>query len=237
MLSIDDLYLTHEMQSKLADANPTNPLIQHRGQPSTHDLPLALSLLSDLRNTKVSQIPSYDKSACNGQGDRMPKETWQVVNQTEQPVTKVVILEGWCVGFQALSEYELRSKWESAVRQAETGDYQGRLGLNRLEDVKFINDALRGYDKLTDQLDALIYLDAADPRYVYQWREEQERELRERKGSGMTDEQVQRFVDGYYPAYELFTDGLRAGRLDGNQRRQLRLVINKEREIQDLITL
>ena len=180
-------------------------------------------------------MPSFDKSLHNGQGDRMPKDTWQLVNQSGRPPTKVVILEGWCIGFYALSEQKLRDKWETAVEQAKKGGYPGRLGLNRLEDVEFINDALREYGRLMDQLDALIYLDAADPRYVYRWREQQERELRERTGTGMTDEQVQHFVDGYYPAYELYTDGLRASVLKGDGGRNLRLVINEEREMQELV--
>ncbi len=237
VLSIDDLYLTHELQSDLAASHPTNPLIQHRGQPSTHDLPLALSLFCDLRNAKETLIPSYDKSAHNGQGDRAPKDTWQVVNRKGQPAAKVVIFEGWCVGFRALSERELKTRWESAMRQAGEGDYDGRLGLNNLEDISFVNEALRKYDQLTDQLDGLIHLDAAHPNFVYDWREQQERMLREIRGSGMTDEQVRHFVDGYYPAYELFTDRLRAGIFDGVRGRQLRLVIGKDRGVKESVLM
>src|ERR1700761_9649954 len=39
VFSLDDLYLTHEDQVALAQAHPDNPLLQHRGQPSTHDIP------------------------------------------------------------------------------------------------------------------------------------------------------------------------------------------------------
>ena len=38
--------------------------------------------------------------------------------------------------------------------------------------------------------------DAEDTLYVYQWRQEQEKKLRNEKGAGMTDEQVISFVDG-----------------------------------------
>ena len=208
--------------------------MQHRGQPPTHDLPLALSCFSDLRNKKETLIPSYDKSAYNGQGERTPKDAWQVVNRKGQPVTEVVIFEGWCVGFRALPEQDLKNKWAIAVRQREEGRHRGKLGLNRLEDVACINQALKEYDQLTDQLDALIHLDAADPRFVYRWREQQEIALRESKGAGMTVEQVQQFVDGYYPAYELYVDGLRTGTLKGLKGRQLRLVIGEDRKVQKL---
>jgi len=237
VLSIDDFYLPHNLQARLAAAHPDNPLVQHRGQPSTHDLPLALSLFSDLLDGKETKIPSYDKSAYNGQGDRVPEEKWKVANQKGQPIPKVVIFDGWCVGFRAASSAELERKWASAVRQREQGVYHGRLGYNRQIDVEFVNEALKGYDELTDQLDALIHLDAADPLFVYQWRGQQEKALREAKGSGMTDEQVKKFVDGYYPAYELFTDRLRAGAFEGTNGKQLRLVIGEDRGIKDVVML
>ena len=196
MLSIDDLYLTHEMQSELAASHPSNPLIQSRGQPSTHDLPLALSLFSDLQHGKATKIPSYDKSAYGGQGDRLLEKEWEEVNRDKGRKTEVVIFEGWCVGFRALSRNDLVRKWEGAVEEREKGDYLGRLGWNKLEDVEFVNEALRRYDQLTNQLDALIHLDAEDPMFVYEWRSQSERNLRETKGSGMTHEQVIDFVSG-----------------------------------------
>jgi pantothenate kinase-related protein Tda10 len=51
-------------------------------------------------------------------------------------------------------------------------------------------------DSGKSQLDAFIHIDALDPQYVYNWRLEQEAGLRAMKGSGMTDEQVKKFVDG-----------------------------------------
>ena len=196
MLSIDDFYLTHDLQSKHADSNPSNPLIQHRGQPSTHDLPLALTVLSNLQQHRWTQIPRYDKSAYSGQGDRASKAEWAEVDPKIGQETQVVIFEGWCLGFRALPREKLVRKWEGAVRQREKGNYTGRLGWNRLEDVDFLNEALRQYDQLTDQLDALIHLDAEDPMFVYEWRAQSERDLRETKGSGMTDEEVVGFVNG-----------------------------------------
>ncbi|EEH44995.2 uncharacterized protein PADG_08653 [Paracoccidioides brasiliensis Pb18] len=205
--SLDDIYLNHTDQLRLAASHPSNPLLQHRGQPSTHDIPLGKWIFSSLRRGLPTKIPAYDKSAFNGQGDRIPESRWEIVNDVsagQRPV-KVVIFEGWCVGFRARPEEEIRKVWEYAVQQCKQDlvGYRGRLGYVRFEDVKVINDALRGYDAFTD--------DAEDTHFVYDWRQEQEQNLIAVKGSGMTVEQVNKFVDGYYPSYELFTKTLRKG--------------------------
>ena len=150
-LSLDDIYLTHDDQVALAQAHPSNPLLQHRGQPSTHDLALGEQVFESLRAGRPTAIPQYDKSAFAGQGDRVPQSQWQVVNGDGQEKVKVVIFEGWCVGFRAWDDKTLREKWEAAVRLKEQdSNYNGRLGHVKFEDVKAVNDALRKYDNLTE---------------------------------------------------------------------------------------
>ncbi|EPS30724.1 hypothetical protein POX_b02273 [Penicillium oxalicum] len=243
-LSLDDIYLTHADQLALAKAHPTNPLLQHRGQPSTHDLALGEQVFASLAAEQPTVIPQYDKSAFSGQGDRVPESQWTTVNANDEKKVKVIIFEGWCVGFRACDTQTLRAKWESAVRQKESGNYQGRLGHMKFEDIQTVNEALRRYDVLTDKLDALIHIDAQDLRFVYEWRQEQERTLRAAKGNGMTEEQVNHFVDGYYPSYELFTESLREGVFKPRagsatssewQGRQLRLVVNRNRRVEKVI--
>ncbi|GIK07831.1 hypothetical protein Aspvir_003500 [Aspergillus viridinutans] len=244
-ISLDDFYLTHGQQQTLARSFPSNPLLQHRGQPATHDLPLAEKVFESLRAGRPTAIPQYDKSAYSGQGDRVPESQWETVNGDGQEKIKVVIFEGWCVGFRALDDEVLRGKWEAAVRQKDQGDYNGRLGHVKFEDVKAVNDALRKYDVLTDRLDALVHIDAQDLHFVYDWRQEQERTLRATKGTGMTEEQVSHFVDGYYPSYELFSETLREGAFKPAsnstgtdwQGRQLRLIVSKERRVQEVIEI
>ncbi|CAI7604143.1 unnamed protein product [Penicillium discolor] len=247
-LSLDDIYLDHADQVALAQSHPSNPLLQHRGQPSTHDLALGEEVFASLAAERPTAIPQYDKSAFEGRGDRVPKSQWKVVNEEGQDKVKVVIFEGWCVGFRAWDDQTLRAKWEAAVRQKETGKYDGRLGHVNFEDVKAVNDSLKRYDILTDKLDALIHIDAEDPHFVYEWRQEQERTLRAAKGTGMTEEQVKHFVDGYYPSYELFTETLRDGafkpaphNLSASssdwQGRQLCLVVDRNRRVQEVIKI
>lgn len=159
-LSLDDLYLTHGDQEALAQTHPTNPLLQHRGQPSTHDLALGEKVFASLAAERPTAIPQYDKSAFAGQGDRVPESQWEVVNAEGQDKVKVVIFEGWCVGFRACDEKTLREKWEAAVRQKESGDYQGRLGHVRYNDVLTVNESLKQYDTLTEWVMARLLEDS-----------------------------------------------------------------------------
>ncbi|RMZ76634.1 hypothetical protein DV738_g4841, partial [Chaetothyriales sp. CBS 135597] len=216
VFSLDDLYLTHAEQVSLAAANPNNPLLQHRGQPGTHDIPLLLSIFEDLWHNRPTRIPVYDKSRFSGQGDRAPESEWQSVNTDPAHPVRVVLFEGWCVGFQPLTADQLATAHAAAVRDATTQkqpqSYQGQLGYHSLASLTAINDALAQYRQIWSYFDIFIHLDAADPLSVYQWRLEQEATTRRVTGrAGMSDEQVKKFVDGYYPSYELYTRALRKG--------------------------
>ncbi|TPX22213.1 hypothetical protein DIZ76_014079 [Coccidioides immitis] len=252
--SLDDIYLTHESQLRLAASHPNNPLLQHRGQPSTHDISLGKQVFDSLRKGLPTKIPTYDKSAFKGQGDRLPEDRWEVVNDVENGgrKAKVVIFEGWCLGFRARLPDDIRTAWENAVQQKATGTYDGQLANVKLEDVLAVNEALKGYDAFTDQLDAFIHIDAEDTHYVYDWRQEQERTLLATKGTGMTPDQVTQFVNGYYPSYELFTPALRNGVFNpagralcpGNEHsalswkgKQLRLIVDRQRRVSKAITI
>ncbi|EGD89379.2 hypothetical protein H112_02999 [Trichophyton rubrum D6] len=245
--SLDDIYLTHNDQRHLAATYPSNPLLQHRGQPSTHDIPLGSKVFDSLRRNQLTKIPSYDKSAFNGQGDRAPEDTWEIVNDTHngQPLIKVVIFEGWCVGFRSRPETEIQAEWEDAVRRREQDDtYNGQLGHVKLEDVMTINDSLKEYDTFTSQLDAFIHIDAEDTHNVYYWRQQQEQTLLATKGKGMTSDQVTKFVNGYYPSYELYTNQLRKGVFRPAEKgdedwkgRQLRLIVDKQRRVKEVLTM
>lgn len=89
---------------------------------------------------------------------------------------------------------------------------------------------------ITDSFDAFIHIDAERTEYVYEWRLEQEAAMRREKGRGMSDEEVVKFVDGYYPAYELFEEGVRKGVL-GERGRQLRLVVGRNRRVKEVIEI
>lgn len=133
-----------------------------------------------------------------------------------------MILEGWLVGFRPLSPQDLEAKYISSEK----------LHVHKPEHLALINSSLAGYQPVWDSFDTFIYIDAADTRWVYEWRKQQERQLKHETGEGMTDAQVDRFVDAYYPAYELYLDGVRAGVFQGRKAGcQLRLVVDEQRRV------
>jgi D-glycerate 3-kinase len=152
---LDDFYLRHADQVALASAHPDNNLVQHRGQPSTHDLDLLESVLSSLREGRLTKLPAYDKSLHNGAGDRTDTTTWEEVNRPQDPPVDVVIFEGWCVGFRSISEADLVMKWNEAV-EAIAGDAHGRateemkrsqVARTKKDHLMFVNEALKKYEK------------------------------------------------------------------------------------------
>ncbi|KAI0023663.1 P-loop containing nucleoside triphosphate hydrolase protein [Xylariomycetidae sp. FL0641] len=227
VVSIDDFYLRHEDQNALAASQPDNKLVQVRGQPGTHDMELASQFFAALCAGQPAKVPQYDKSAHGGRGDRVPEEQWELVNGPGRAKVRVVLVEGWCVGFQPLEPGEVEARWKGPSRT---------LQQHQLEHLLFVNEKLGRYRTITDLFDAFVYLDAVDTEYVYQWRLQQEAALREAKGTGMTDEGVVRFVDAYYPSYELFSDKLRKGLFD-SPGRQLRLVVGKDRRVKQTVRI
>lgn len=161
LLSIDDLYLPHAKLAELARSQPRNPLWQGRGQPGTHDVELGVSILAALKDgTSKVELPRFDKSLHDGQGDRLPMDGSGVVVEQPPPVD-VVILEGWCVGFYPITQGELDNRWDGIWREE-----RDRLGLPGdtlcgKRDVERVNKALVQYGQLWDFFDTFIQVGAA----------------------------------------------------------------------------
>ncbi|KAM0512043.1 hypothetical protein ACHAPE_009287 [Trichoderma viride] len=228
--SIDDFYLTHEDQVALARANPDNALWQVRGEPGTHDIPLLKSVFSSLLRHEATLLPQYDKALFSGQGDRLPPSSWTPINSSSNsPPLQVIILEGWCVGFRPIAPSAITAKHASPSRT---------LHQHRLEHLLAINEKLKEYDQVTDMFGAFLHIDSENIEYVYDWRQEQEEHLRLARGdpnAGMTKEQVVKFVDAYYPAYELYSEGLRNGLLPGRPGAQLRMIVGRDRKVKQVV--
>ncbi|PVI07918.1 D-glycerate 3-kinase-like protein [Periconia macrospinosa] len=229
-VSLDDFYKTHSDLIARREQDPSNKLYRTRGQPGTHDEKLAAQFFQDLKSYRGDgelKIPSFDKSKFNGEGDRAAKEDWPTMNRKPD----VVVFEGWCVGFRPLSAEAVREKHQLALA--------GKLPVNtpakhQVEHLLEVNECLRRYCEAfmgPQHFDFMIHIDTDSLRNVYKWRLEQEHKLIAAKGTGMSDDQVAAFIDGYMPGYELYLEGLRGGFFDGGDGRQIRVLLDIERAV------
>ena len=214
-ISLDDFYETHLERQELRKQHPSNKLLNVRGQPGTHDTALASWFFSQFSATEPDtstaeiELPIFDKSLHNGDGDRLPRSEWRVIPR--EPPIQVIVFEGWCVGFTPLKLEEIEIKWNQAkesrvssgTKQASetTPNVESRYSIttladHSLDDLSFINRQLTTYHERfmgPEHFDFMVHLDTLDLRNVYIWRSEQERKLRESRGMGMTDSQVIEF--------------------------------------------
>lgn len=208
-LSIDDLYLTYTERQQLQQADPR---LIWRGPPGTHDVQLGLKVLEDcLKNnhTEPILIPRFDKSLFAGAGDRI----------TPEPVEKVDLLlfEGWFLGVQPIAD----SQFESPPVPIITS-----------QDLQFAKDnnlRLQEYLPLWAKLDRLIVLYPTDYRLSKQWRIEAEHKMIAQGKTGMSDAEIDRFVEYFWKSLhpELFITPL----IDNPQLTDLVIEINRDRSL------
>jgi D-glycerate 3-kinase len=149
LVSIDDLYLSHPELVRVANNHPHNPLLQGRGLPGTHDVPLGIKILNSLRRINepdaqgTVSIPIFDKGLHSGRGDRIERAT--LVNRP----LDVIIVEGWCTGFYPISAETIDERYASSRSPRSSFAY-------RKEDVHEINELLRPYVDWWSAFDTLI---------------------------------------------------------------------------------
>ena len=185
-LSIDDFYLTRPEQVALAAKYQSNPYLQQRGYPGTHDLNLGANVLKALRMLPVGRsmkIPGYDRFANNGQGDRLPESNWCVVTGP----LHLIVLEGWMLGFTRIADELLYD-----------------------EHFLVINEKIAAYEAWHSLLDGFIWLEPDDPLFVREWRVEAEERSRADGKTGMLPQRVKAFIEMFLPAYATYIPGLRA---------------------------
>ncbi len=181
-LSLDDLYLMRAAREELARS--VHPLLRTRGVPGTHDIPLGLGVVAALDRGEAAALPRFDKA----RDDRLPPASWD-----RAPVgTELVILEGWCVGARPQAPAALAEPVNALEARSDPHGVWRR----------FANDALAGpYQRLFARIDVLVLLAAPSFDVVFDWRLQQEAELRERAGPdapGLMDAAgVARFIQHY----------------------------------------
>ncbi len=196
-LSLDDLYKTYADRQQLQKADPR---LIWRGPPGTHDIDLGISVLDKLRGSQTRElaavdnlkieIPRFDKSAYGGAGDRSQPEIICAAD--------IVLFEGWFVGVNPVADGRLNEFLATAP-----------FPISTEADCQFARDMnakLHDYLPLWNRLDRLMVLYPRDYRLSQVWRNQAEREMIAQGKSGMSESEINRFVEYFWKALhpELF---------------------------------
>jgi D-glycerate 3-kinase len=187
-LSLDDLYKTYSDRLALSQQDPR---LIWRGPPGTHDINLGLSVLDQIRqgNNPVT-VPRFDKSAYSGAGDRTTPE---IVTNID-----IVLFEGWFVGVLPIDPQAFATAPPPIITDADRAF------------ARDMNHQLQAYLPLWQRLDSLIALDPSDYRCSLEWRKQAERKMIAAGQSGMSDTQIEEFVNYFWRSLhpELFIKSL-----------------------------
>ncbi|PSB43726.1 glycerate kinase [filamentous cyanobacterium Phorm 6] len=214
-ISLDDLYKTYADRQKLQKADPR---LIWRGPPGTHDIDLGIAVLDKLRGSQTSElaavdnlksdfpktdiiknieIPRFDKSAWGGAGDRTQPE---IICGAD-----IVLFEGWFVGMNPITDATLNEFLATAP-----------FPISTEADCQFARDMnakLHDYLPLWNRLDRLMVLYPRDYRVSQVWRNQAEREMMAQGKSGMSEAEINRFVEYFWKALhpELFMQSMLEG--------------------------
>lgn len=173
VLSLDDYYLPRTERLELA--RRAHPLFETRGPPGTHDVALCREQMATLARGGDVEIPVFDKGRDDRVGTRRVSGTFDLI-----------VLEGWCVGAEAVDEASLAAPVNALERESDP-DGSWRRHANR--------ELGAGYAALWAELDQLVFLRAPDLAAVRRWRLEQEAERPAAQRLSATA--IDRFVQHY----------------------------------------
>ena len=181
ILSLDDLYLSHDRRAALA--RDVHPLFAVRGVPGTHDVARGLALLEAVKAGRGATLPRFDKAT----DDPAPETEWP---RHDGPLD-VLVFEGWCIGARPQDPAALVEPVNALEAECDPDGVWRR----------HVNAALAGpYADLFARIDRLVLLAAPGFEVVERWRVQQEQDLRALAPQGarvMSDAEVATFIQHY----------------------------------------
>lgn len=185
--SIDDFYTSYAARKRLAKKYPENKFYQiSRGLPGTHRVNDLLKVLKSLQAGKPTTLPVFDKSLHQAAGD-ISKKTISVTKRQD-----FVLFEGWCVGIPLVSS-------AAFIRYCQKGGILLKKIDPLLVDHKVVLQFIKEYQPLWKYLHYLVILQPTSLELHKKWRLQQERELKQKTGKGMTKKEIGEFVEPYLP--------------------------------------
>ncbi|MBU7583206.1 MAG: glycerate kinase [Nostoc sp. TH1S01] len=174
--SLDDLYKTYSDRLALLQQDPR---LIWRGPPGTHDIDLGLNVLDQIRQGETSvTVTRFDKSLHAGAGDRTTPE---IVTNID-----IVLFEGWFVGVQPIDSKVFDIPPPPIITDADKAF------------ARDMNEQLSNYLPLWERLDSLILLYPTDYRSSLEWRKQAEQQMVATGKSGMSDAQIEEFVNYFW---------------------------------------
>lgn len=127
------------------------------------------------------QVPRFDKSCHKGEGDRVETITFE-------NIPDIFILDGWFVGLRSYNnEEELRAKFMPPIETEE--DMQYAFDNNK---------KLKEFEPVFDKFDKFLLLSPEKYEFSKMWRLEAEHKMKAKKGHGMSDQQIEEFVNYFW---------------------------------------
>ncbi|WP_213995581.1 ATP-binding cassette domain-containing protein [Arsukibacterium sp.] len=170
-VSLDDYYLSQAQRQQLAQT--IHPLLAQRGVPGTHDIQQAIRDAKAVLAGQPVALRQFDKVLD------------EPVAALPAQQLDLLIVEGWCLGIQPQAEADL------AVPVNTMEALEDTVGQWR----HYVNQQLAGaYADYWQLLKPLVWLQAPDWECICRWQAQQEQQLRQARGRGMSDNELARFM-------------------------------------------
>ncbi|KZN31721.1 hypothetical protein N474_02320 [Pseudoalteromonas luteoviolacea CPMOR-2] len=177
-VSLDDFYLSKNQRLELAGS--LHPAFETRGVPGTHNVKAAQTVLESFKNRKSLVLPRFDKSTDNP----LSEDLWTKVNAP----LDVLIFEGWCLGVPPEPEERLKLPCNQfEMLQDHDASFRSTVNMFLAAD----------YQSLFSKFDKLIFLNGKSFKHVFKWRAEQEQKLIAKTGRGLSEQQIEAFIQSY----------------------------------------
>ena len=175
VISLDDFYLPGYEMDIAMKGNPWNV---PRGFPGSHSIDLLNQSLETFLGTGVLSCPTFDKSLRDGKGDR---SGWHEIK------TKVLILEGWFVGCEPVS---------NLININDTSEDEFNSSLSQCErDYRIlIQESLIKYSNIWKKLHKVWHLKSSKFNNIILWKSLQEDEMIKLKGTGLKGKNLSNFI-------------------------------------------